>query len=586
MTDYYVEYSRWCRSPLFDRQTQQELLAITDRKEIEDRFYRPLTFGTGGLRGEIGAGINRLNRYTIGKATQGLANFLNESQGEKSVVIAHDSRRMSLEFALETALVFAANGIRAYLFDSLRPTPMLSFAVRYLKADAGVVITASHNPAQYNGYKVYLSDGGQIVPPNDRLIIEAVNAVPDFSAIRRMEEGEARARRLLLSIGKEVDDAYMQAIRALVLSPEAIAREAKNLCIVYSPLYGAGNLPVRRILQELGFERVHVVSEQENPDGNFPTTPKPNPEREDVFALALALARRVDADLILATDPDADRLGVYVKDEAHGTYCRLTGNQSGLLIAQYELERKAELGLLPQNRRDGALISTIVSSKMADAMCRAFGLTHLQTLTGFKYIGALIHDFELARAENGGAINGAKGAYEYIFGFEESYGCLIGTYARDKDAVSAVMALCEAAAYYRTQGLSLWQKHCMMEQTYGYYREGLVDRTYEGADGMRKIKGLMAELRKVVPELNCGKIISVRDYLAGTESDERGNVTQLSLPQSDVLYYELEGGSWFCVRPSGTEPKIKLYFGVCEQTEAAAEHKLAAMREELSHLLE
>ena len=536
--NYLNEYKRWCTDPVFDEETHRELSAITDEKEIEDRFYKNLSFGTGGLRGVIGAGTNRMNIYTVGKATQGLADFINSEVTGGSVVIAYDSRRMSPEFALRAACILAANGIRAYLFESLRPTPELSFAVRYLCATAGIVITASHNPPQYNGYKVYWSDGGQIVPPYDKKIIDCVNAVADYSAVRTMSESAARGQGMLVAIGKEVDDAYMDALKRVVLRPEVIRKMARDIKIVYTPFNGTGYMPVTRVLKELGFEKVWVVPQQAQPDGNFPTLKYPNPEDPAAFALALELAEQVDADIVLATDPDADRLGVYAKDGATGGYMSFTGNMSGLLIAEYELSQREALGLLPADRADGALVTTIVSSNMAYPLAKAYGLTVIEVLTGFKYIGEQIKRFEEAKAANGGAPDHTKGAYEYEFGFEESYGCLVGTHARDKDAVVAVMALCEAAAYYKSQGMTLCDQMRVIYEKYGYYREALESVTIPGAEGAAKIEAIISDLRKNAPkEIGGQNVLALRDYRAGTRTSlPDGRVTELRLPKSNVLY--------------------------------------------------
>ena len=581
--NYREEYKRWCTDPVFDEETRRELSALADEKEIEDRFYKTLTFGTGGLRGVIGAGTNRMNIYTVGKATQGLADFINSETADGSVAIAYDSRRMSSEFALRAACILAANGIRAYLFESLRPTPELSFAVRYLHATAGIVITASHNPPQYNGYKVYWSDGGQIVPPYDKKIIDRVNAVSDYGAVRTMSEAEAKRQGMIEVIGKEVDDAYMDALKRVVLRPEVIRKMAKDIKIVYTPLNGTGYMPVTRVLKELGFENVRVVPQQAQPDGNFPTLRYPNPEDPAAFALALELAEQADADIVLATDPDADRLGVYAKDGATGRYMPFTGNMSGLLIAEYELSQREALGLLPADRADGALVTTIVSSNMAYPLARAYGLTVIEVLTGFKYIGEQIRLFEEAAAANGGAPDHTKGAYEYEFGFEESYGCLVGTHARDKDAVVAVMALCEAAAYYKSQGMTLCDQMRVIYEKYGFYREALESVTIPGAEGAAKIEAIISDLRKNAPrEIGGQKVLALRDYRAGTRTSlQDGRVTELALPQSNVLYFELEEDGWCCVRPSGTEPKIKFYFGVRGADMRAADEKLLRLKEGL-----
>ena len=544
-------YQFWCEDSYFDENTKEELKAIAgDEKEIEDRFYKNLEFGTGGLRGVIGAGTNRMNIYTVRKATQGLANFiLKENAQEKGVAIAFDSRRMSPEFSKEAALCLAANGIHAYLFESLRPTPMLSFALRKLGCTAGIVVTASHNPPEYNGYKVYWEDGAQVTAPKDTEIIDCVNAIEDFTTIRTMSEEEAKKAGLLTIIGKEIDDAYMEELKKLVLHPEAIKEVAKDLKIVYTPLHGTGNLPVRRILKELGFEQVYVVPEQSEPDGNFPTVSYPNPEDKKAFALALELAKKVDADLVLATDPDADRLGVYAKDSKTGEYQVFTGNMSGMLICEYELSQKKALGILPEN---GAVVTTIVSTNMADAVAAAYNQTLIKTLTGFKYIGEQIKLFE------------QNGEHSYQFGFEESYGCLVGTHARDKDAVVAVMALCEAAAYYRTQGKTLWDQMLTIFDTYGYYKEDLYTITLKGIEGTQKIQEIMDNLRKQTPEqIGSYKVLEFYDYKEDVKKDMvTREVGKSGLPKSNVLYFALENDTWCCARPSGTEPKLKFYMGV------------------------
>lgn len=584
--DVKAEYTRWCTDPVFDEATHAELRSISDEKEIEDRFYKNLSFGTGGLRGVIGAGTNRMNLYTVGKATQGLADFIRTQTQSGSVAIAYDSRRMSPEFAMRAACILAANGIKAYLFESLRPTPELSFAVRFLHATAGIVITASHNPPQYNGYKVYWSDGGQIVPPYDKEIIDCVNAVKDYDCVRTMSEEEAKRSGMLEIIGKEIDDAYMAAIKTLVLEHGAIQKMAKDIRIVYTPLNGTGYMPVTRVLSELGFEQVFTVPEQSQPDGNFPTLRYPNPEDPAAFSYALALAEKVNADIILATDPDADRLGVYAKDSATGKYMPFTGNMSGLLIAEYELSRREEKGLLPADRADGALVTTIVSSNMAFPIARAYGLSVVEVLTGFKYIGEQIKLFEEAREKNGGKLDHKKGAYEYEFGFEESYGCLVGTHARDKDAVVAVMALCEAAAYYKSLGKTLWDQMLEIYAKYGYYREALESITIPGAEGAEKIEAIIAGLRADIPQtIGEEKVIAMRDYRVGIRTSlADGKQTQLLLPKSNVLYFELEGDGWCCVRPSGTEPKIKFYFGVKADTMQKADEKLRLLKAGLLEL--
>ena len=544
-------YEYWCTSPIFDDATKSELKSLEGNEdEIFDRFYRELEFGTGGLRGVIGAGTNRMNFYTVGKATQGLANFINkQGAAAKGVAIAFDSRRMSPEFADTAACVLAANGIKAYIFDSLRPTPELSFALRTLGCTAGIVVTASHNPSEYNGYKVYWEDGAQITAPKDAQIIGEVNAIKDYAEIKKMTTEEAKAAGLYEVIGKEIDDKYMEALKKLVLHPEAIKQMASSLKIVYTPLHGTGNVPVRRVLKELGFEQVTVVPEQELPDGNFPTVSYPNPEDKKAFALALDLAKKIDADLVLATDPDADRLGVYAKDTKTGEYKVFTGNMSGMLICEYEMSQKKALGILPEN---GALVTTIVSSNMAQAVAKEYGMKFIECLTGFKYIGEQIKFFE------------QSGSNEYVFGFEESYGCLVGTHARDKDAVVAVMALCEAAAYYKTQGITLWDQMLNIYNKYGYYKEDLFTMTFKGADGAKKMQDMMDAYRKNTPkQVGAYKVLRLRDYKNDVITDlATGETIPTGLPKSNVLYFELENDAWFCVRPSGTEPKIKFYAGI------------------------
>ena len=544
-------YEYWCTSPIFDDATKSELKSLEGNEdEIFDRFYRELEFGTGGLRGVIGAGTNRMNFYTVGKATQGLANFINkQGAAAKGVAIAFDSRRMSPEFADTAACVLAANGIKAYIFDSLRPTPELSFALRTLGCTAGIVVTASHNPPEYNGYKVYWEDGAQITAPKDAQIIGEVNAIKDYEEIKKMTTEAAKEAGLYEVIGKEIDDKYMEALKKLVLHPEAIKQMASSLKIVYTPLHGTGNVPVRRVLKELGFEQVTVVPEQELPDGNFPTVSYPNPEDKKAFALALDLAKKVDADLVLATDPDADRLGVYAKDTKTGEYKVFTGNMSGMLICEYEMSQKKALGILPAN---GALVTTIVSSNMAQAVAKEYGMKFIECLTGFKYIGEQIKFFE------------QTGSNEYVFGFEESYGCLVGTHARDKDAVVAVMALCEAAAYYKTQGITLWDQMLNIYNKYGYYKEDLFTMTFKGADGAKKMQDMMDAYRKNTPkQVGAYKVLRLRDYKNDVITDlATGETTPTGLPKSNVLYFELENDAWFCVRPSGTEPKIKFYAGI------------------------
>lgn len=573
--DYKAKYEQWCQDPIFDQKTKEELKAIAgDEKEIEDRFYKDLSFGTGGLRGVIGAGTNRMNVYTVTKATQGLANYIKKQGGEdKGVAIAFDSRHMSVEFSEKAALCLNANGIKTYRFETLRPTPELSFALRELHCIAGIVVTASHNPPEYNGYKVYWEDGAQITAPKDKEIIAEVNAVTDFASIRMMDRAEAEEKGLFHVIGKEIDDRYMEELKKLVLSPDVIKEMADSLKIVYTPLHGTGNLPVRRVLKELGFTQVQVVPEQELPDGDFPTVSYPNPEDPKAFALALELAKKTDADLVLATDPDADRLGIYAKDSKTGNYMPFTGNMSGLLIAEYELSTRKETGRLP---KDGALVTTIVSSNMAEAIGKEYGIDVIEVLTGFKYIGEQIKFFERDHS------------HTFLFGYEESYGCLVGTHARDKDAVVAVMALCEAAAYYKKQGLTLWDQMLKIYEKYGYYKETLVSVTMKGVDGAEKIQSILKQMREnPLKQIGDYKVLAVRDYDADTRLDmETGKVTATGLPKSNVLYYELEHGAWCCVRPSGTEPKVKFYMGVKEEGLTQAEHALEGLKEAMTKIVQ
>lgn len=549
--DYQKRYREWLENDYFDADTKAELTAIKENdNEIKERFYKDLEFGTAGLRGVIGAGTNRMNIYTVRKATQGLANYILKNGAEgRGVAIAYDSRRMSPEFADESALCLAANGIKAYVFESLRPTPELSFAVRKLNCIAGINITASHNPPEYNGYKVYWEDGAQITPPHDTGIMAEVEAVTDYATVKTMSLEAAKEAGLYEVIGEAVDDAYMEELKKQVIHQDAIDQMNKDLKIVYSPLHGTGNIPVRRILKELGFENVYVVKEQELPDGNFPTVSYPNPEAKEAFELGLKLAKDVDADLVLATDPDADRLGVYVKDTKSGEYKVLTGNMSGCLLADYEISQTKAVKGLP---KDGCLIKSIVTSNMAKAIAESYGVKLIDVLTGFKFIGQQILEFE------------KTGIGTYLFGFEESYGCLIGTYARDKDAIVATMALCEAAAYYKTLGKTLWDAMIDMYEKYGYYKDDIQSITLKGIEGLEKIQNILETLRKEPPaEIGGYSVQRARDYKAGTIKDLRtGETSDTGLPASNVLYYELENDAWVCVRPSGTEPKVKFYYGI------------------------
>lgn len=571
--EYLKKYEEWCNDEIFDNETKEELLGIKDNdNEIKERFYKDLEFGTAGLRGIIGAGTNRMNKYTVTKATQGLANYILKQGGQdKGVVIAFDSRRMSPEFSNEAALCLNANGIKTYIFESLRPTPELSFSVRKLGCIAGIVITASHNPPEYNGYKVYWEDGAQIVSPKDKEIITEVNNVTDYKEIKTISKVKAVEKGLYNVIGEEIDNEYINELKKLVLNKDVISKVQKDLKIVYTPLHGTGNIPVKRILRELGFENVYVVPEQELPDGDFPTVNYPNPEDAKAFELALKLAKSIDADIVLATDPDADRLGVYAKDSKTGEYKSFTGNMSGLLIAEYELSQKKEKGILPRN---GALIKTIVSSNMADAIAKEYDICLIEVLTGFKYIGEQIKLFE------------QNHNFEYLFGFEESYGCLIGTHARDKDAIVAVMALCEAAAYYKSKGVTLWDQMINIYEKYGYYKEGLVSITMKGIEGAEKIKSMLENFRKnPLKEISNYRVEAMRDYNTGKIFNYiDGKEYSTNLPKSNVLYYDLEDSAWCCVRPSGTEPKIKFYIGVKGNNDKDAEIKLQELKEEINKL--
>ena len=572
---YKEMYQSWLDNPYFDEDTKAELKSIAgDDKEIEDRFYTELEFGTAGLRGVIGAGMNRMNIYTVRKATQGLANYIKKVGKEaQGVAIAFDSRRMSPEFADEAALCLAANGIKAYVFESLRPTPELSYAVRKLGCTAGINITASHNPPEYNGSKVYWEDGAQITPPHDKGIMDEVKAVTDFATVKTMEKEEAKKAGLYEVIGAAIDDAYIAELKKLVVHQDAIDQVKDILKIVYTPLHGTGNIPVRRVLKELGFQNVYVVPEQEKPDGEFPTVSYPNPEAEEAFVLGLAMAKKLDADLVLATDPDADRLGVYVKDSKTGEYHSLTGNMSGCLIGDYVIGQRKEREGLP---KDGAFIKSIVSTNMADAIAKYYGIQLVEVLTGFKFIGQKMLEFE------------TKGTGTYLFGMEESYGCLTGTYARDKDAVVASMTLCEAAAYYKTEGKTLWDAMIDMYEKYGYYKDDVKAITLKGIEGLEKIQTILETLRADAPkEIGGYKVLKVRDYKKDTITDlADGKVTPTGLPASNVLYYELEDDAWVCVRPSGTEPKVKFYYGIKGTSLEEADAKSESLGKEVLAMIE
>ncbi len=571
MADFMEIYNKWCTDPYFDEATRNELLALKGNEaEIQERFYRNLEFGTGGLRGIIGVGTNRMNIYTVRQATQGLANYIIANAGQdKGVAIAFDSRNMSPEFSREAALCLNANGIKTYRFDTLRPTPELSFALRKLGCIAGIVVTASHNPSEYNGYKVYWDDGAQVTPPHDKNIMDEVAKVTSFDMVKTMSLEEAKSAGLYIEIGEDVDADYIANVKAQSIHPEIIKKMASSLKIVYTPLHGSGNIPVRRVLDELGYTQVIVVPQQELPDGNFPTVPYPNPEDANAWKLALELAKKEDADIVLATDPDCDRLGVYAKDSKTGEYVSFTGNMSGMLIAEYILREKSKLGSMPKNP---ALIETIVTTDMAKAIAEAYDVKLIEVLTGFKYIGEQIRQFE------------ADGSHSYVFGLEESYGCLAGTYARDKDACVAVMLLCEVAAYCKDQGKTLWDEMLEMYEKYGYYKEGLASVTLKGMEGAKQIEELMKKSRENPPKTLAGlEVLAVRDYANDTRLDMRsGQTTATGLPKSNVLYYELANNSWTCIRPSGTEPKIKYYFGVKGSSLEDASAKLKELEQAMT----
>ena len=545
---YKENYKDWCESSIFDEETKKELLEISNNeKEIEDRFYKELEFGTAGLRGIMGAGLNRMNKYTVGKATQGLANFIKSKNGEeRGVAISYDSRNNSKEFSEIAALCLNANGIKAYVFDRLSPVPELSFAVRKLNCIAGIMITASHNPPKYNGYKVYGEDGAQIVSPVDKEIMQEVKNIKDFKEIKQISKEEAIKENLYNVIGEEIHTLYIEEVKKLLLNKEAIKKQ-EDLSIVYTPLHGTGNIPVQSVLKEIGFNNVHIVKEQEMPDGNFPTVDYPNPEDKKAFKLALELAKKVDAEIVLATDPDADRLGVFVKNE--NEYIPLTGNMSALLILEYILSQKSERNMLPKN---SIVVKSIVSSTMVKPMVDFYNVKLEEVLTGFKYIGEKIKKYEEDKD------------YNFIFGYEESYGCLAGTYARDKDGIAAVALLCEAAAYYKEIGISLWEQMQNIYKKYGFYKEGVKQITLEGIDGADKIKNIMSNLRENAPKkFGNFQVEKIRDYENQTILDLKTNtIEKIDMPKSNVLYYVLSNDAWLAVRPSGTEPKIKYYIGV------------------------
>ncbi len=570
---YRETYQKWLDSPVVDAATKEELRAIAnDEKEIKERFYKDLEFGTGGLRGIIAAGSNRMNIYTVRKATQGLAeDILNCGEQEKGVVIAYDSRHKSYDFAIESAKVLAANGIKAYVFDELRPTPELSFAVRYLKAARGIVITASHNPKEYNGYKAYGEDGGQLPPKSSDYVIGIIESIDIFDGVKVMDEQAARGAGLLVTIGKDVDDAFLSAVRGQSINEENFAKLGDGFKVIYTPFHGTGNKPVRRILEMTGVKNVSVVKEQELPDPDFSTVKSPNPEEKEGFSYAIEMAKQNGADLIFATDPDCDRIGVVTRNK-QGEYVTLSGNQTGVLLTEFILRNKKQNGTLPDN---GAVIKTIVTTPMVEPIAKAYGVKVYDVLTGFKFIGELIRDFE----ENGYYS-------QYLFGFEESYGYLAGTYARDKDAVVASMLVCQMAADYKVRGMTLYEGLLSLYETYGYYQERLKNIVLTGMDGVEKIRGIMESFRANPPkELDGSQVTEVWDVQAGTAVKAGGTVAKLDLPKSNVLKFFTADGAWIAMRPSGTEPKIKFYFGVCEQGLEAANAKLDRLEKKIQESL-
>jgi len=573
--EYLEKYNNWCNNEAFDEESRKELINLQGNdEEIKDRFYKDLEFGTAGLRGIIGMGSNRMNKYTVGKATQGLANYIIKQNGQnRGVAIAYDSRRMSKEFSNIAATCLNANGIKTYIFDDIRPTPELSFAVRELGCIAGIVITASHNPPEYNGYKVYWEDGAQIIDPIDGEIISEVNNITDFSVIKTINIEEAKENKLYNIIPNEIDDKYISELKKLVINNESIKKESKDIKIVYTPLHGTGNKLVQRILKELGFESVYVVKEQEAPDGNFPTVAYPNPEDPKAFELALNLAKEKDADIVLATDPDADRLGVFAKDNATGEYIRFTGNMSGNLILEYLLSQRKEKNMLPEN---AAVIKTIVSSNLTEAIIKSYNIKLFETLTGFKNIAKIIRGFDETKE------------YNVLFSYEESYGCIIGTHARDKDGIVAVMTLCEAAAYYKENGITLVDQMRNIYKKYGYFEDEQISVTLKGSDGAIKIKNMMESLRKnPLKQIGNNNVTKIKDILSSEETNIlTGEVSKVNLSKSNVLYYEFEDESWCAVRPSGTEPKIKFYIGTKGETIEEAKEKMEEMKKGINALID
>ncbi|NOW85638.1 phosphoglucomutase [Clostridium beijerinckii] len=569
--NYKEKYNVWINSDFINEETKNELKSISDEKEIEDRFYQDLDFGTGGLRGVIGAGSNRMNIYTVAQSTQGFANYLNDNFKDPSVAIAYDSRNMSKEFAKAAALNLCANNIKVYLYESLRPTPVLSFTVRELKCNGGIVITASHNPKIYNGYKVYDEFGGQVTDEKAKMIINSVKAVDDFSKIESIDENVALEKGLLKYIGEDVDKVYYEKVKGLTIRTDLVKEKASNLNVIYTPIHGSGNVPVRTVLKELGYSNVKVVKEQEAPDGNFPTASYPNPENPDVFELALKMAKTENPDIIFGTDPDCDRIGLVVKDST-GEYKVLTGNQTGLLLTNYILSSMKETNKLPQN---GVIIKTIVTTEGARSIAEDFDIELMDVLTGFKYIGEKIREFEDA------------GDRDYIFGFEESYGYLAGSFVRDKDAVIAAMLVCEMCLYYKEQGKSLYDALIDLYEKYGYFKETLVSLELKGKEGQEKIANCIEALRNnPVSEVNGVKIITRLDYKLSVEENTVNNTkAPIDLPKSNVLKYILEDGSYFVVRPSGTEPKMKVYLAVKSNSLDNAEKDIATFKEKVMEII-
>jgi len=566
---YKEKYNEWINSDIINEEIKDELKNIKDEKEIEDRFYKDLDFGTGGLRGIIGAGSNRMNIYTVSKATQGFANYLNESFENPSVAVAYDSRNMSKEFATAAALTLCANGVKVFLYESLRPTPVLSFAVRHLNCKGGIVVTASHNPKQYNGYKVYDEFGGQVTDEKANKIISLVNEVKDFSMIKNMSEEEALNKGLLVYIGEDVDKAYIDEVKNLTIRKELVKEKAKDLKIIYTPIHGSGNIPVRRVLSELGYSNVKVVKEQEEPNGNFPTAPYPNPEMPQVFELALEMAKQESPDIIFGTDPDCDRIGVVVK-ESNGEFKVLTGNQTGLLLTHYVLSALKETNSLPEN---GVVIKTIVTTEGARKIAEDFGIELMDVLTGFKYIGEKIREFR------------ESGDKKYLFGFEESYGYLAGEFVRDKDAVIASMLIAEMTLYYKEQGMSLYEALIKLYEKYGFYKETLISIELEGKEGQEKIASCIDALRNSPIESVEGVKISTKlDYKLSLE-ESNGVKSEIKLPKSNVLKYILEDGSSFVVRPSGTEPKMKIYLAVKGSSLENAESEIERFKSKVMEII-